>query len=158
MHEGRIPTTSNNTLSKIEQVKAILATFSEEVQTAKVISDALDMNPSTLTDAHNKGRLGGASYEAGFNILIHTQHPDLLEFLIAHFYHPRHRGGRRKKEVNGESLHILNEAIAQWQDCQKQQPAREVFMLYQQTCLERHIRPVTERTFYRHVQKQEKKR
>src|SRR6266446_824548 len=46
---------------------------------------------------------------------------------------------------------LLDEAIAQWYARPKQQKVRDVFVLYQRTCLEQHIQPVCKRTFYRHV-------
>jgi putative transposase len=62
------------------------------------------------------------------------------------------RGNRTPKAAE-ESRRFLDEAIAQWYARPKQQKAREVFVLYQRTCLEHQVQPVTERTFYRHLAK-----
>ncbi len=62
------------------------------------------------------------------------------------------RGNRTPKAAE-ESRRFLDEAIEQLYARPKQQKAREVFVAYQRTCLEQHVQPVTERTFYRHVKK-----
>jgi len=62
------------------------------------------------------------------------------------------RGNRTPKAAE-ESRRFLAEAIAQWYARPKQQKACEVFVAYQRTCLEQHVQPVTERTFYRHLAK-----
>jgi len=59
--------------------------------------------------------------------------------------------GNREPKVTEERRRLLDEAIAQWYARPKQQKVRDVFVLYQRTCLEQHIQPVCERTFYRHV-------
>jgi putative transposase len=59
--------------------------------------------------------------------------------------------GNREPKVTKERRRLLDEAIAQWYARPKQQKVRDVFVLYQRTCLEQHIQPVCERTFYRHV-------
>ena len=59
--------------------------------------------------------------------------------------------GNREPKVIEERRRLLDEAIAQWYARPKQQKVRDVFVLYQRTCLEQHIQPVCERTFYRHV-------
>ncbi len=62
------------------------------------------------------------------------------------------RGNRTPKAAE-ESRRLLDEAIEQLYARPKQQKARDVFVIYQRTCLEQHVQPVTERTFYRHVKK-----
>src|SRR6266704_3110771 len=62
------------------------------------------------------------------------------------------RGNRTPKAAE-ESRRLLAEAIEQLYARAKQQKAREVFVAYQRTCLQQHVQPVTERTFYRHVKK-----
>lgn len=61
--------------------------------------------------------------------------------------------GNRNPKSDEVSRRLLDEAIAQWYARPKQQKQREVFLLYQRTCLEQHVQPLTERTFYRHVKK-----
>jgi putative transposase len=61
--------------------------------------------------------------------------------------------GNRTPKADEESRRLLDEAISHWYARPKQQKAREVFVAYQCTCLEHHVQPVTERTFYRHLKK-----
>lgn len=61
--------------------------------------------------------------------------------------------GNRKPKADEAARRILDEAIAQWYARPKQQKAREVFVLYQRACLEQHVQPLTERSFYRHLKK-----
>ncbi len=59
--------------------------------------------------------------------------------------------GNRTPKATEESRHLLDEAIEQLYARPKQQKARNVFVVYQRTCLEQNVQPVTERTFYRHL-------
>jgi len=61
--------------------------------------------------------------------------------------------GNRTPKAGEESRRLLDEAIEQLYARPKRQKARDVFVIYQRTCLEQHVQPVTERTFYRHVKK-----
>ncbi len=61
--------------------------------------------------------------------------------------------GNRTPKVDAESRRLLDEAISHWYARPKQQKAHEVFVAYQRACLEHHVQPVTERTFYRHLAK-----
>ena len=61
--------------------------------------------------------------------------------------------GNRKPKVDADSHRLLDEAIERLYARPKQQKARDVFALYQRTCLEQHVQPVSERTFYRYVKK-----
>ncbi len=61
--------------------------------------------------------------------------------------------GNREPKADEAPRRLLDEAIAQWYARPKQQKARDVFVLYQRTCLEQNVQPVCERTFYRHVKK-----
>ncbi len=61
--------------------------------------------------------------------------------------------GNRNPRADKTSRRLLDEAIAQWYARPKQQKAREVFLLYQRACLEQQVPFVTERTFYRHLNK-----
>lgn len=61
--------------------------------------------------------------------------------------------GNRKPKADEASRRLLDEAITQFYARPKQQKKREVFVLYQRTCLEQQAQPVSERTFYRQVKK-----
>ncbi|HEY7413755.1 MAG TPA: Mu transposase C-terminal domain-containing protein [Ktedonobacteraceae bacterium] len=61
--------------------------------------------------------------------------------------------GNRTPKADAASRRLLDEAIAHWYARPKQQKAREVFVTYQRTCLDHHVQPVTERTFYRQLKK-----
>ena len=61
--------------------------------------------------------------------------------------------GNRNPRADKTSRRLLDEAIAQWYARPKQQKPREVFLLYQHACLEQQVPFVTERTFYRHLNK-----
>lgn len=61
--------------------------------------------------------------------------------------------GNRNPKADEASRRFLDEAIAQWYARPKQRKKREVFLLYQRACLEQNIHPLTERTFYRHLEK-----
>jgi putative transposase len=59
--------------------------------------------------------------------------------------------GNRNPKADEVSRRFLDEAITQLYARPKQQKKREIFLLYQRTCLEQNVQPVSERTFYRHV-------
>jgi putative transposase len=61
--------------------------------------------------------------------------------------------GNRNPKADEVPRRLLDEAITQFYARPKQQKKREVFLLYQRTCLEQNVQPVSERTFYRHVKK-----
>ena len=61
--------------------------------------------------------------------------------------------GNRKPKADADSHRLLDEAIEHLYARPKQQKARDVFALYQRTCQEQQVQPVSERTFYRHVKK-----
>ena len=61
--------------------------------------------------------------------------------------------GNRKPKADEVPRRLLDDVIVQFYARPKQQKKREVFALYQRTCLEQNVQPLSERTFYRHVDK-----
>src|SRR6266705_402974 len=61
--------------------------------------------------------------------------------------------GNRNPKADEASRRLLDEAVTQFYARPKQQKKRDVFLLYQRTCLEQNIQPVSERSFYRHLKK-----
>jgi putative transposase len=61
--------------------------------------------------------------------------------------------GNRNPKADEASRRFLDEAVTQFYARPKQQKKRDVFLLYQRTCLEQNIQPVSERSFYRHLKK-----
>lgn len=61
--------------------------------------------------------------------------------------------GNRNPKTDEASRRLLDEAVTQFYARPKQQKKRDVFLLYQRTCLEQNIQPVSERSFYRHLKK-----